>query len=254
MGSMKGGSETSTEVPQFVTDAGEFGVDRAKQLAEMGYMPYFGPDVAALSPMEYAGMQNTAGAANAFGMASPGMQGAAQGGMQGQPQGLTNQQPRNMQQAQVGDTPQDRQIVEAYQQQFGRMPDQAGYDFWSQNYNPETFQRDFQAGIGPMDTVVDPMTGLPQAGNYGGVSGYSGAPIFTGAQDQLQQRMPGLMDNYNSMFIDPITGTPPSGSSQGAASGGLLGDDPAEIARQRSIEKYGTPDLAHLFTPGYDRK
>lgn len=80
-----GSQKTETSVPEFVTDAGKFGVDRAKQLAEIGYMPYYGPDVAALSPMQYAGMQNTNQSAGAFGMAAPGYGGGmqSQGGGQG---------------------------------------------------------------------------------------------------------------------------------------------------------------------------
>lgn len=83
-----GGSKTQkSEVPGFVTEGGNFGVDRAMDLAQMGYMPYFGPDVAALSPMQYSGMQNTNSAAQAFGMAAPAMGGgqpaqAAQAGGQ----------------------------------------------------------------------------------------------------------------------------------------------------------------------------
>lgn len=37
----------------------------------MGYVPYYGPDVAALTPMQEAAMQNVAGAAGAFGLATP---------------------------------------------------------------------------------------------------------------------------------------------------------------------------------------
>jgi hypothetical protein len=51
------------------------------QVAGLGYVPYYGPDVAAFTPMQQASFQNTGQAANAFGMAGGGMT-----GMEGMPQ------------------------------------------------------------------------------------------------------------------------------------------------------------------------
>lgn len=241
MGNKSGSQETTETVPAFVTEGGEFGVDRAKKLAELGYMPYFGPDVAALSPAGYAAQQNTQAAANAFNMAAPGGGGMPSGGGGGGPQFTGNPQSMtgNYQAATVGDDPRSQAINDAYQKQLGRTPDQAGYDFWQQNYNPDTFQQDFAGG-----TQVDPLTGLPQPGNFGGMSGYSSAPIYQGALDELQRRRPGQFDAFNEMFIDSQTGERPSGGDE---TRGLMDFAGKRSPEQESIELFGSPDYAYLF-------
>jgi len=68
----KGGTKTSTvEIPEYIERAAQRNLNRAEQIAQMGYVPYYGPDVAAFTPMQEAAMQNVAGAAGAFGLASP---------------------------------------------------------------------------------------------------------------------------------------------------------------------------------------
>ena len=117
----KGGTSTSsTQVPAWLEQAMKQNVSQAQDASRIGFVPYSGPDVAALSPGEMAAMQNTNQAAQAFGMAGS-----------------------------------------------------------------------------------DPMAGMPQAQNYGGVMGYSGAPIFEQAQAQIA---PGQLAALNAPFIDPMTG------------------------------------------------
>jgi hypothetical protein len=90
-GGGKGGSQTQqVQIPAWLQEAAQSNLARADALAQVGYTPYYGPDVAALSPMQVAAMQNTGGAASAFGMAAPvdpmaGMPQAQQfaGGVQG---------------------------------------------------------------------------------------------------------------------------------------------------------------------------
>jgi hypothetical protein len=90
-GGGKGGSQTSqVQIPAWLQQAAQSNLARADALAQIGYTPYYGPDVAALSPMQVAAMQNTGGAASAFGLAAPvdamaGMPQAQQfaGGVQG---------------------------------------------------------------------------------------------------------------------------------------------------------------------------
>lgn len=90
-GGGKGGSQTQqVKIPAWLENAAQSNLARADALAQIGYTPYFGPDVAALSPMQVAAMQNTGGAASAFGLAAPvdamaGMPQAQQfaGGVQG---------------------------------------------------------------------------------------------------------------------------------------------------------------------------
>lgn len=68
-GGGKGGSSTSqTQIPAWLENAAQSNLARADQLAQIGYTPYYGPDVAALSPMQVAAMQGTNQAASAFGM------------------------------------------------------------------------------------------------------------------------------------------------------------------------------------------
>lgn len=78
----KGGSQTTeVEVPQYIEDAARANLARADEIAQIGYTPYYGPDVAAFTPMQQASFQNTADAANAFGMGAPASQQDIYGGM-----------------------------------------------------------------------------------------------------------------------------------------------------------------------------
>ena len=78
----KGGSSTTkVEVPQYIEDAAKANLARADEIAQIGYTPYYGPDVAAFTPMQQASFQNTADAAGAFGMAAPASQQDIYGGM-----------------------------------------------------------------------------------------------------------------------------------------------------------------------------
>ncbi len=78
----KGGSTSSTvTVPQYIEDAAKANLAKAEEISKIGYTPYYGPDVAAFTPMQQAGFQNTAGMAGAFGLASPSSQQDIMGGM-----------------------------------------------------------------------------------------------------------------------------------------------------------------------------
>tara|TARA_R110000787_G_scaffold54164_3_gene126202 strand:- start:39 stop:833 length:795 start_codon:yes stop_codon:yes gene_type:complete len=70
----KGGSRTSeVKVPQYIEDAGKTALNLSQGQAQVGYTPYYGPDVAAFTPMQEASFQNTSDMANAFGMSGGGM-------------------------------------------------------------------------------------------------------------------------------------------------------------------------------------
>lgn len=75
----KGGSTTQTstpsgptvtqvEIPEWLETAGRENLARAQDISTLGYRPYYGPDVAALTPMQEAAMQSTGMAAEAFGL------------------------------------------------------------------------------------------------------------------------------------------------------------------------------------------
>jgi len=70
-------------------EAGEFALQRAKEISELGRLPYMGPEVAAINPAEAALARNVGGMASAFGLEAPaaldmsGMPTVTQGGMTG---------------------------------------------------------------------------------------------------------------------------------------------------------------------------
>jgi len=64
----KGGSTTSSvEVPQYIEDAAKENLARAQRISQIGYVPYYGPDVAAFSPQQEAAFAGTQQLAGAFG-------------------------------------------------------------------------------------------------------------------------------------------------------------------------------------------
>lgn len=65
----KGGSQTtSVKIPAWLETAAQQNLARADALSNIGYTPYYGPDVAAMTPMQTAAMQGTNQAAAAFGL------------------------------------------------------------------------------------------------------------------------------------------------------------------------------------------
>jgi len=86
MGSSKTTQET--KIPEYLEEAGRIAVQQAQQAQQMGYIPYMGPELAAINPYEQALAQNVGSMASAFGMAAPagldmGMPTVTQGGMTG---------------------------------------------------------------------------------------------------------------------------------------------------------------------------
>lgn len=74
MGKLFGGSQsTSTEVPQWLEDAARVNLARADEISSIGYVPYYGPDVAAFTPSQQAAFANTGQAAGAFGLPGGGL-------------------------------------------------------------------------------------------------------------------------------------------------------------------------------------
>jgi len=67
-GGKGGGRTTTTQIPDYIEDAAKSNLALADKISNIGYTPYYGPDVAAFSPMQEAAFQNTQDAASAFGM------------------------------------------------------------------------------------------------------------------------------------------------------------------------------------------
>ena len=66
----KGGSSSSVEIPQYIEDAAKRNLGRADTIGSLGYMPYYGPEVAAFTGMQNDAFANTNALADAFGMQS----------------------------------------------------------------------------------------------------------------------------------------------------------------------------------------
>jgi hypothetical protein len=69
----KGGKEKSKqEVPEWVKEQSQYQTDRANTAAKIGYLPWMGPDVAAVNPLEEAAMRGAGAAGSAFGIGPEG--------------------------------------------------------------------------------------------------------------------------------------------------------------------------------------
>lgn len=65
---MAGSSTSKTTVPEWQNRAAQDALAAANRIANIKYTPYYGPDVAALTPMQEAAMRGTGQAALAFGV------------------------------------------------------------------------------------------------------------------------------------------------------------------------------------------
>lgn len=70
-GGGKGGSQTQTTqmaIPPYLEEPIKRNIARAEDISRIGFVPYMGPEVAAMTPMQEAAMQSTGLAAQAFGL------------------------------------------------------------------------------------------------------------------------------------------------------------------------------------------
>ena len=70
-GGKGGGKTTSITAPEYMDVGAQNLLRRGEDISRLGYMPYYGPDVAAFTPMQTASMQNVANQASAFGLLAP---------------------------------------------------------------------------------------------------------------------------------------------------------------------------------------
>lgn len=135
----KGGSQTTqVEIPQWLENAAQANLAQGRDVSRIGYTPYYGPDVAGLTPTQMAARSNINQAAQAFGM--QGIQDSAlgapttyAGGVQGYSSGSLYDQAVNELAARrpgqyaaiqknfidpYGTTPQATQYVDPYQSYF----------------------------------------------------------------------------------------------------------------------------------------
>lgn len=68
-GGGKGGSKTQTnDIPEWVKPYAKENLERAKSAQTLGYIPYYGPDIAAFNPTQMAAFGSNINAAEAFGL------------------------------------------------------------------------------------------------------------------------------------------------------------------------------------------
>ena len=130
----KGGSSSqTTEIPAWLENAAIQNINRANDVSQIGYTPYYGPDVAAFSPMQQQSMQSTGNAASAFGLAPQGYD-----AMAGMPQAQT-----------FANGMQGYSSAPLYQESVDQL----------QANRPAQFQA-------MADMFIDPITGAPAKNNY----------------------------------------------------------------------------------------
>lgn len=143
----KGGSQSSkVKIPAWAEQAMQENLRKANEFGRIGYMPYYGPDVAAFTPMQEMGMQSAYDAAAAYGLAPQGgnaMAGVPQaqefaGGIRGYSSGDLFEQARREFEMR------NPQQAASYNQQF--------IPYGTQETNPG---QSFEQGI----PYVDPTTG-----------------------------------------------------------------------------------------------
>jgi len=156
----KGGSQTTTaqvQIPAYIEEASRANLNRANEIAQLGYTPYYGPEVAAFTPSQEAAFQGTADAASAFGMPT---------GQVNQP-GMTSYgmpQPTEYAGGVRGysSAPMYEQSVEQL-----RANAPAQYDFIRGMFiNPQTGERPV-APFGPGGSIYPPEPATPAAGAVG---------------------------------------------------------------------------------------
>ena len=182
----KGGSTSSTvTIPQYIEDAARANLAKADEISKIGYTPYYGPDVAAFTPMQQAGFQNTAGMADAFGLAGGGT------GMEGMPTPTTY---------------------------AGGVQGYSSAPMFEQSMAELEARRPGQyAAINA--PFIDPVTGAQPAAPYGSGAGYAAGTDYTQAAGGSGNT--GAMTVDEQMAMSPTATV--NGSSPGLSSGAFLG-------------------------------
>lgn len=66
--SLSGSESKEKSLPKFVEQDFQQALDYAQDVSSVGYVPYYGPDIAGYSPMQKAAFEGTNAMAGAFGM------------------------------------------------------------------------------------------------------------------------------------------------------------------------------------------
>jgi hypothetical protein len=195
----KGGSQKSTvTIPQWIEQPTIRNLTRAEQVARMGYQPYYGPEVAAFTPMQQQAMQSQYDAASAFGMAPMGGDAMAgmptateyAGGVMGYGSGdIFDQSVNEFQKRQP-----DQAAI--YNQQFVG-PDTGNYDFYAPgNQKPIMGSGGGKGGSIPTGNIGAPdntNVTIPELRGIGaGYDGFGGTGGFGQSIPTMPTEMPGM--------------------------------------------------------------
>lgn len=175
-GGLFGGSKTTGSIPEWLEEPTKRMLARSEAIGQGGYMPWYGPDVAALDKAQVAAMRNTHDAANAFGMNAdlPSIPGATDYG--GGTWGYSS-----------------APIFEAAQQALAtNRPGQAEF------YN---------------SFFIDPITGQPGSNTYNPITGQpltAGPDPYAGNDNSDNSGLPANMQPQD-MHLPPMQGPPVAG-------------------------------------------
>jgi hypothetical protein len=201
-----GGSTTKVTIPSWIQEPMQRGIARAEQIAKMGYQPYYGPEVAAFTPMQQQAMQSQYDAAAAFGMAPMG--GDAMAGMP---------TPTEFTGGLLGYSSGDlfEQSVNEFQK---RQPDQAAI-YNSQFVGPNVSNPNFYPpGNQPPYSGLPPGYPPPLTGNPLGYNINQGAPNYSFVGGSTPSAQPEFFNGYPSATLNadgmPSGGMPAGGNYQ----------------------------------------
>jgi hypothetical protein len=226
----KGGSQTSrVEIPQWIEQPTIRNLARAEQVARMGYQPYYGPEVAAFTPMQQQAMQSQYDAASAFGMAPMGGDAMAgmptateyAGGVMGYGSGdIFDQSVNEFQKRQP-----DQAAI--YNQQFVG-PDTGNYDFYAPGkQNPIMGSGGGKGGSIPTGNIGAPdntNVNIPELRGIGaGYDGFGGTGGFGQSIPTMPTEMPGMPGVPGPFVAQGIGSQIPGSPMVGGGSSGPSG-------------------------------
>lgn len=203
-------STQSTQIPEYIEEAGKLALQRAQEVQAMGYVPYMGPEVATINPYEQAAAANVGGMASAFGMQAPtgldmgGMPTVTQGGITG-----------------YSSYPAYLSAMERLREQ---RPDQYEYLSGMGRFDPITgaLNPEYDAR---MQAAIAPQVAAPTSGGGGNDDGPSFAPAPTGGgSGKLFGGFTSVKDMFDGGGAGASGDTYSSGTERGPISRAIFGD------------------------------
>lgn len=216
----KGGTQTSeVKIPKYIEDAARRNLAKAEDISQIGYVPYYGPDVAAFTPMQEASFQQTADVASAFGVGPQMSRQDIMGGMPAPTQyagGVMGYSAAPI-------------YEQAVSELAAQRPGQAEYlqSFFIDPMTGEAIRNYGQTAVSPVAPMAPPV-----AGGGGG----SDDPIYTAPIGD-----PNADDYFGESIVNFVTGGGILGAAKDALAG--LGDTPSQSVardlRRQGIEASG---------------